>query len=83
MTLPYRFNGQELLETYRGKKIEFVGDSLSYNMWQSLTCMLHAANPNSKSNYSLDQTGDLFTFSFPVLFPLSLSKWEKIEKGLN
>ncbi|PRQ18665.1 putative PMR5 domain, PC-Esterase, protein trichome birefringence-like 37/38 [Rosa chinensis] len=34
-----RFNGQDFLRRLKGKKILFVGDSLSYNQWQSLTCM--------------------------------------------
>ncbi|KAL2326832.1 hypothetical protein Fmac_020259 [Flemingia macrophylla] len=46
-----RFNGVDFLERYRGKKIMFVGDSISNNMWQSLTCLLHTAVP--KSNYAL------------------------------
>ncbi|WCJ30936.1 TRICHOME BIREFRINGENCE-LIKE 39 [Euphorbia peplus] len=32
-----RFNGMYFLEKWRGKKIMFVGDSLSLNQWQSLT----------------------------------------------
>ncbi|WOH00791.1 hypothetical protein DCAR_0520166 [Daucus carota subsp. sativus] len=57
-----RFNGKEMLKRYRGKKIMFVGDSLSVNQWQSLTCMLHAAVPKSK--YSLVNNGNsLFTFT--------------------
>ncbi|KAA8524271.1 hypothetical protein F0562_010694 [Nyssa sinensis] len=44
-----RFNGLNFLERWRGKKIMFVGDSLSLNMWQSLTCMIHAWVPNSKT----------------------------------
>ncbi|CAI0461756.1 unnamed protein product [Linum tenue] len=31
----------------KGKKIMFVGDSLSMNQYESLLCMLHAAAPNS------------------------------------
>ncbi|KAL0546753.1 hypothetical protein IC582_016666 [Cucumis melo] len=58
-----RFNGEELLERYRGKKIMLVGDSLSNNMWQSLTCMLHTAVPNS--NYTLTTNHFLSTFLFP------------------
>ncbi|CAA3033565.1 trichome birefringence-like 41 [Olea europaea subsp. europaea] len=46
----------------KGKKIMFVGDSLSLNQWQSLTCMLHAAVP--QSNFSLQRRGDLSTFYF-------------------
>ncbi|KAI4333475.1 hypothetical protein L6164_018282 [Bauhinia variegata] len=57
-----RFNGQEFLERYRGKKILFVGDSLSNNMWQSLTCMLHVAVP--KSDYTLSPSEQLSTFYF-------------------
>ncbi|KAE8655576.1 Protein trichome birefringence-like 39 [Hibiscus syriacus] len=37
-----RFNGCEFLGKWRGKKIMFVGDSLSLNMWESLACMIHA-----------------------------------------
>ncbi|XP_065875563.1 protein trichome birefringence-like 39 [Euphorbia lathyris] len=43
-----RFNGLYFLEKWRGKKIMFVGDSLSLNQWQSLTCLIHASVPNSK-----------------------------------
>ncbi|XP_062007746.1 protein trichome birefringence-like 39 [Rosa rugosa] len=43
-----RFNGLNMLQKWRGKKIMFVGDSLSLNQWQSLTCMLHSWVPNSK-----------------------------------
>ena len=48
----------------------FVGDSLSLNQWESLTCMLHAAVPNSK--YTVDRQKDLSTFTIPVTLSLSL-----------
>ncbi|CAL0328855.1 unnamed protein product [Lupinus luteus] len=58
-----RFDGKKFLERYRGKKIMFVGDSLSNNMWQSLTCLLHIAVPNS--DYILtSQTKQLSVFFF-------------------
>ncbi|XP_019455246.1 PREDICTED: protein trichome birefringence-like 41 [Lupinus angustifolius] len=57
-----RFNGQDFLERVRGKSIMFVGDSLSRNQWQSLTCMLHSSVP--KSNYTLDRVGDVSIFTF-------------------
>lgn len=49
-TLP-RFDGMGLLESWRGKKIMFVGDSLSLNQWESLACMLHASVPNTKISF--------------------------------
>lgn len=46
-----RFNGVYFLEKWRGKKIMFVGDSLSSDMWQSLVCLIHASVPNSKYSF--------------------------------
>ncbi|RZC69068.1 hypothetical protein C5167_032159, partial [Papaver somniferum] len=43
------FNGLDFLRRWRGKKIMFVGDSLSLNQWQSLTCLIHASTPNLKT----------------------------------
>ncbi|KAL6574070.1 Protein trichome birefringence-like 38 [Orobanche hederae] len=43
-----RFDGLKFLNKWRGKKIMFVGDSLSLNQWQSLACMIYAAIPNPK-----------------------------------
>ncbi|XP_010675282.2 protein trichome birefringence-like 42 [Beta vulgaris subsp. vulgaris] len=59
----HRFDGRALLEKWRGKKIMFVGESLSFNQWQSLTCMLHSAVPQSK--YTIVTKGALSIFSFP------------------
>ncbi|KAI8012075.1 Protein trichome birefringence-like 38 [Camellia lanceoleosa] len=56
-----RFNGENLLRRIRGKKIMFVGDSLSLNQWQSLTCMIHAAVPNR--HFSILRKDDLSTFT--------------------
>ncbi|CAH2067836.1 unnamed protein product [Thlaspi arvense] len=58
-----RFDGQDFLTRYKGKKILFVGDSLSNNMWLSLSCMLHAAVPNA--NYTLQLDKLLSTFTIP------------------
>ncbi|CAM8880260.1 unnamed protein product [Rhodiola kirilowii] len=57
-----RFNGLYLLEKMRGKKIMFVGDSISLNQWQSLACMIHSWVPNSK--YTLIRTNGLSTVTF-------------------
>ncbi|KAG6600494.1 Protein trichome birefringence-like 41, partial [Cucurbita argyrosperma subsp. sororia] len=57
-----RFDGKLFLEKLRGKSILFVGDSLSRNQWQSLTCMLHSGVPNA--HYTLTRVGDVSTFTF-------------------
>lgn len=35
-----RLNGSNMLGILRGKRLVFVGDSLSRNMWESLVCFL-------------------------------------------
>lgn len=62
-----RFNALDFLSMFRGKKILFVGDSLSLNQWQSLTCMLHAAVPQAE--FTIQKKGNLSTFTFPVSIP--------------
>ncbi|KAF6176101.1 hypothetical protein GIB67_000195 [Kingdonia uniflora] len=57
-----RFNGLDFLTRWRGKKIMFVGDSLSLNQWQSLTCLIHASVPNAK--YSYAKSGLISTVTF-------------------
>ncbi|KAM1078193.1 hypothetical protein ACFX19_025893 [Malus domestica] len=57
-----RFDGSTFLSTHRGRNILFVGDSLSLNQWQSLTCMLYTAVPGTK--YTLVTKGGLSTFTF-------------------
>ncbi|ONI10645.1 hypothetical protein PRUPE_4G059400 [Prunus persica] len=46
-----RFDGLDFLRRWKGKKIMFVGDSLSLNMWESLSCMIHASVPNAKTTF--------------------------------
>ncbi|CAN1810475.1 Protein trichome birefringence-like 38 [Linum perenne] len=46
-----RFDGVEFLGRWRGKKMMFVGDSLSLNMWESLSCMIYASIPNVKTKF--------------------------------
>ncbi|GER31777.1 trichome birefringence-like [Striga asiatica] len=57
-----RFNGSDFLERWKGKKIMFVGDSLSLNQWESLVCMIHAAVPNSKYSYVRQESLSSVTF---------------------
>ncbi|KAI6697215.1 hypothetical protein NL676_017334 [Syzygium grande] len=60
-----RFSGRKFLKKFRGKRIMFVGDSISLNQWQSLTRMLHAYVPKAK--YAFSRTADLSTLTFPVI----------------
>ncbi|KAL2926948.1 Protein trichome birefringence-like 43 [Bienertia sinuspersici] len=64
-----RFDGLDLLTRMRGKKIMYVGDSLSLNNWQSLVCLLHAAVPTSNI---IQQTTDdgIKSWIFQVSFHL-------------
>ncbi|XP_057766376.1 protein trichome birefringence-like 41 [Salvia miltiorrhiza] len=57
-----RFDGENLLKTYKGKSIMFVGDSLSRNQWESLICMLIAAVP--EINYTHTSSAELTIFTF-------------------
>ncbi|XP_027340919.1 protein trichome birefringence-like 43 [Abrus precatorius] len=59
-----RFNGEDFLRRLRGRSIMFVGDSLSLNQWQSLTCMLHTAVPHAQ--YTNVRSGYLSIFTFPA-----------------
>ncbi|CAN0913900.1 Protein trichome birefringence-like 43 [Linum grandiflorum] len=61
------FNGEDFLSKLRGKKMMFVGDSLSLNQWQSLTCMLYVSSPQTSTNvYNLRRSAELSTFTFPA-----------------
>ncbi|XP_074583744.1 protein trichome birefringence-like 38 [Curcuma longa] len=57
-----RFNGVDFLTKFKGKKIMFVGDSLSENQWMSLACMLHAAVPDGNTNYAKSTPLSSITF---------------------
>ncbi|XP_052177826.1 protein trichome birefringence-like 41 [Diospyros lotus] len=57
-----RFDGEDFLKRLRGKSIMFVGDSLSRNQWQSLTCLLSTIVPHAK--YTIDRVDDVSTFTY-------------------
>ncbi|URE21024.1 Galactosyltransferase [Musa troglodytarum] len=49
-----RFDGVNLMKTLGGKKVMFVGDSLTTNQYVSFLCLLHAAVPNATFSFSSD-----------------------------
>ncbi|CAN1853854.1 Protein trichome birefringence-like 38 [Linum perenne] len=57
-----RFNGLDFLRRWAGKKIMFVGDSLSLNMWESMSCMIHASVPKARTVFS--RSGTLHSVNF-------------------
>ncbi|GAB2263003.1 hypothetical protein Droror1_Dr00004000 [Drosera rotundifolia] len=54
-----RFNALDYLRQWKGKKIMFVGDSLSSNQWQSLACIIHSSVPYART--SVTRSGALTT----------------------
>ncbi|XP_056699345.1 protein trichome birefringence-like 37 [Spinacia oleracea] len=56
-----RFDGQDFVTRFTGKKIMFVGDSLSLDQWQSLTCMLQTALPHSTHKFTVKHGLSIFT----------------------
>ncbi|KAG0465437.1 hypothetical protein HPP92_019601 [Vanilla planifolia] len=67
------FDGGDLMERWRGKRVMFVGDSLSLNMYDSLLCMLHAASsPHARINTSSEEASVRFEdFNLTVSYYLS------------
>ncbi|KAF9588874.1 hypothetical protein IFM89_016837 [Coptis chinensis] len=59
-----RFDGLSFLKKFKGKRIMFVGDSLTFDQWQSITCMLHAAVPQAEYNIVKVNDGRVSSFIF-------------------
>ncbi|KAM3358201.1 protein trichome birefringence-like 41 [Capsicum galapagoense] len=57
-----RFDGKKFLKRYRGKKIMYIGDSLSLNNFESLLCLLHAAVPKAKFKQQINKQAVSVTF---------------------
>ncbi|XP_034703439.1 protein trichome birefringence-like 38 [Vitis riparia] len=57
------FDGKDFLRRFKGKKIMYIGDSLSLNHWQSMVCLLHV--DVSDQSRILQETNDtISTFIF-------------------
>jgi hypothetical protein len=48
-----RFNARTILEKFRGKRVVFVGDSLSRTQWESLICLLMNGVEDKKTVYEV------------------------------
>ncbi|PNY04995.1 Pmr5/Cas1p GDSL/SGNH-like acyl-esterase family protein [Trifolium pratense] len=64
-----RFNGNDMLEMLRGKRLVFVGDSLNRNMWESMVCVLSNSVENKSSIFEASgrqefRTEDSYSFIF-------------------
>lgn len=49
-----RFNASAMLETFRGKRVVFVGDSLGRAQWESFVCLLMTGVEDKKSVYEVN-----------------------------
>ncbi|GMH11088.1 hypothetical protein Nepgr_012929 [Nepenthes gracilis] len=53
-----KFNGTDMLERMRGKRMIIVGDSLNRNTWESLACLLYSSV--SPSQTEVDAEGSVY-----------------------
>lgn len=60
-----RLDGEDFLRRFEGKKIMYVGDSVSLNQWLSMVCLLHAAVPDP-SRILQEKNDTISTFTFQV-----------------
>ncbi|CAN1813786.1 Protein trichome birefringence-like 38 [Linum perenne] len=83
-----RFDGVKLLKKMKGKKMMFVGDSLSMNQYNSLLCLLHASVPNSNITpikpvfFLVDQDYDVSIMLFTTHYLVDIEE-EKIGRVLK
>ncbi|KAJ6387905.1 hypothetical protein OIU77_026463 [Salix suchowensis] len=57
-----RFDGKDFLEKMKGKTIMFIGDSVSLNHYESLLCLLHAADPDARITTQSSNSTNTVTF---------------------
>ncbi|XP_062118221.1 protein trichome birefringence-like 38 [Humulus lupulus] len=54
-----RVHGRDFLKILKGKKMMFIGDSITLNHWQSLLCLIHADLPPNSN--IIRQTTDFYS----------------------
>ncbi|PON51190.1 Trichome birefringence-like family [Trema orientale] len=71
-----RFDGRDFLKRFKGKKIMFVGDSISNNHWESLLCLLYTAVPGTNTIGQANGSVTTITFKdFGVSVSLFMSAY--------
>ncbi|CAI9105479.1 OLC1v1004409C1 [Oldenlandia corymbosa var. corymbosa] len=63
------FNATKMLESIRGKRLVFVGDSLNRNQWESMLCLLMGAIKDPKKVYEtrgrrITKSKGIYSFRF-------------------
>ncbi|KAM7528850.1 hypothetical protein LguiB_032260 [Lonicera macranthoides] len=89
-----RWNGRDMLELLRGKRIVYVGDSLNRNMWESMVCMLRNSAQNKSNVFETSgslafKTDGSYSFlftdhNFSVEFfrsPFLVQEWETPDRN--
>ncbi|XP_071708859.1 protein trichome birefringence-like 38 [Rutidosis leptorrhynchoides] len=80
-----RFDAVEFLTKMRGKKIMYIGDSISVNQWQSMVCLLYAGLPPQAiiTEKTVDQTTTVMFEDYGVSISVFLSHYlVDIEEGI-
>ena len=67
----YSFNATLMLETLRGKRMMFVGDSLNRGQYVSMVCLLHKLIPEDEK--SMETFDSLTVFTAKVTFKFSIT----------
>lgn len=55
-----RFNGTDMLERLRGKRVVIIGDSLNRNQWESLICLLYSSIRPSRAIVKIRRSVRIF-----------------------
>ncbi|KAF5481420.1 hypothetical protein F2P56_002070 [Juglans regia] len=55
-----RFNGTNMLERLRGKRVIIVGDSINGNQWESLVCLLYSTISSSRGHIDMNIHDKIF-----------------------
>lgn len=64
----YSFNATLMLETLRGKRMMFVGDSLNRGQYVSMICLLHSLIPEGAKSMETFDSDSRTVFTAKVTF---------------